>query len=103
MAVVMNCQKEYFLIIVLLVMPWLAIPSVSAADKVWVCLRLPITYFETVAVEPDVMICMSPPPARGVRFAYDKRENGSFINERAVGRWFWSVAGTIKATGMASI
>ncbi|MDI5303862.1 hypothetical protein MJN76_31820, partial [Salmonella enterica subsp. enterica serovar Anatum] len=32
MAVVMIIRK-YFLIIALLVMPWLAIPSVSAADK----------------------------------------------------------------------
>ncbi|EDO4964419.1 lipid IV(A) palmitoyltransferase PagP, partial [Salmonella enterica subsp. enterica serovar Infantis] len=34
MAVVMIIRK-YFLIIALLVMPWLAIPSVSAADKGW--------------------------------------------------------------------
>ncbi|HAE9518184.1 TPA_asm: lipid IV(A) palmitoyltransferase PagP, partial [Salmonella enterica] len=27
--------RKYFLIIALLVMPWLAIPSVSAADKGW--------------------------------------------------------------------
>lgn len=76
--------RKYFLIIALLLMPWLAIPSVFAADKGGLT-RLPITS-QKRGDSLSIMICMSP-PLRHARFAYDKEKTDRY-NERPWGVGF---------------
>lgn len=77
MAVVMIIRK-YFLIIALLVMPWLAIPSVSAADKGF------NTFTDNVAEtwrQPEHYDLYVPAITWHARFAYDKEKTDRY-NER---------------------
>lgn len=99
MAVVMIIRK-YFLIIALLVMPWLAIPSVSAADKGWFN-----TFTDNVAEtwrQPEHYDLYVPAITWHARFAYDKEKTDRY-NEYCGALVLVSRAGTKKATGIASI
>ncbi|VEB62189.1 phospholipid:lipid A palmitoyltransferase [Salmonella enterica subsp. enterica] len=77
--------RKYFLIIALLLMPWLAIPSVSAADKGWFN-----TFTDNVAEtwrQPEHYDLYVPAITWHARFAYDKEKTDRY-NERPWGVGF---------------
>lgn len=77
--------RKYFLIIALLVMPWLAIPSVSAADKGWFN-----TFTDNVAEtwrQPEHYDLYVPAITWHAHFAYDKEKTDRY-NERPWGVGF---------------
>lgn len=99
MAVVMIIRK-YFLIIALLVMPWLAIPSVSAADKGWFN-----TFTDNVAEtwrQPEHYDLYVPAITRMRALPTIKRKRIAITSGRGA-LVLVSRAGMTKATGMASI
>lgn len=77
--------RKYFLIIALLLMPWLAIPSVSAADKGGFN-----TFTDNVAEtwrQPEHYDLYVPAITWHARFAYDKEKTDRY-NERPWGVGF---------------